>query len=122
MKIYPSRYPLFGLLLCLFAVFPPSGRASGDDWKPIEPAHLALKNATVEKDADAEALFWEIRIDDNPEGDLIFNHYIRVKVFTDRGPLFPPVDHGLEVPTKVRPTDLASVCREVAVSRIPVGG
>jgi len=85
MKIYPSRYLLIGLLLCVFASFPPTGRASGDDWKPIDPAHLALKNATVEKDADAEALFWEVRIDDNPEGDLIFNHYIRVKVFTERG-------------------------------------
>jgi uncharacterized protein DUF3857/transglutaminase superfamily protein len=85
MKIYPSRYLLIGLLLCVFASFPPTGKASGDDWKPIDPAHLALKNATVEKDADAEALFWEVRIDDNPEGDLIFNHYIRVKVFTERG-------------------------------------
>jgi transglutaminase-like putative cysteine protease len=85
MKTYPSRYLLIGLFLCLFATFPPPGRAAGDDWKPIEPAHLALKNATVEKDADAEALFWEVKIDDNPEGDLIFNHYIRVKVFTERG-------------------------------------
>jgi hypothetical protein len=40
----------------------------------------------VEKDADdAEALFWEVRIDDDPEGDLIFTHYIRIKVFTNRG-------------------------------------
>lgn len=85
MKTYPSRYLLIGLLLCLFAGFPPSGRASGDDWKPIEPAALALKNATVEKDADAEALFWEVKIDDSPDGDLIFNHYLRVKVFTERG-------------------------------------
>ena len=85
MKTYPSRYLLFGLFLCVFAGFPYSGRASGDDWKPIEPAALALKNATVEKDADAEALFWEVRIDDSPDGNLIFNHYLRVKVFTDRG-------------------------------------
>ena len=44
--------------------------------------------SAVEKDADAEAIFWEVRIDDNPDGDLIFNHYIRVKVFTDRGRVF----------------------------------
>jgi hypothetical protein len=60
-------------------------RASGEEWKPIDPAQLALKSSTVEKDADAEGLFWEVRIDDSPEGDLIFNHYIRVKVFTERG-------------------------------------
>lgn len=85
MKSYPSRFPLIGLLLCLFTAFSTSTRAAGDDWKPVEPAHLALKNATVEKDADAEALFWEVKIDDAPSGDLIFSHYLRVKVFTERG-------------------------------------
>jgi len=85
MKFHPSRYPLICLLLCLFAPFPTPVRAAGDEWKPIDPAHLALKSPTVEKEADAEALFWEVRIDDDPEGDLIFNHYLRVKVFTERG-------------------------------------
>jgi len=85
MKSRTSHLPLAGLLLCLFAAFPASISGAGDDWKPIEPAHLALKSSTVEKEADAEALFWEVRIDDNPEGDLIFTHYIRVKVFTERG-------------------------------------
>jgi hypothetical protein len=85
MKIKTSPYPLIGLLLCLFAAFSAPIRAAGDEWKPIEPAHLSLKNSTVEKEADAEGLFWEVRIDDNPEGDLIFNHYLRVKVFTERG-------------------------------------
>jgi Domain of Unknown Function with PDB structure (DUF3857)/Transglutaminase-like superfamily len=85
MKTYPPFHLLLGLLVCLIVVSPASVSASGDDWKPIDPGHLALKNSTVEKDADAEGLFWEVRIDDNPEGDLIFNHYLRVKVFTERG-------------------------------------
>ena len=85
MKIRPSLYPLIGLLLCLFASFPVPIQGAGDEWKPIDPAHLALKAATVDKEADAEGLFWEVKIDDNPDGDLIFNHYIRVKVFTERG-------------------------------------
>jgi hypothetical protein len=85
MKIKTSLYPLIGLLLCLFAAFLAPIRAAGDEWKPIEAAHLSLKNSTVEKEADAEGLFWEVRIDDNPEGDLIFNHYLRVKIFTERG-------------------------------------
>src|SRR5712692_7140283 len=58
--------------------------ASGDDWRPVDPADLALKASTVEKDADAEALFWEVRLDDSAE-DLILNHYIRIKIFTERG-------------------------------------
>lgn len=57
----------------------------GDEWRPIDPANLSLKAAVVEKDADAEALFWEVRVDDNPDGDLILSHYIRIKVFTERG-------------------------------------
>jgi hypothetical protein len=59
--------------------------AFGDDWKPIDPAHLALKAPKVEPDADAEALFWEVRVDDGDESDLIFSHYIRIKIFTERG-------------------------------------
>jgi transglutaminase-like putative cysteine protease len=73
------------VLLCLFAFFAAPAWASGEDWKPVEPALLSLKNSTVEKDADAEGIFWEIKMDDNPEGDLIFSHYLRVKVFTERG-------------------------------------
>jgi hypothetical protein len=43
-----------------------------------------MKNPTVEKDADAEAIFWEVRVNDE-DYDTIFNHYIRIKVFTERG-------------------------------------
>ncbi|HEU4507750.1 MAG TPA: DUF3857 domain-containing protein [Pyrinomonadaceae bacterium] len=85
MKSRTSRFPLLGVLLCLFAAFPASITAAGDEWKPIEPAHLALKSSVVEKEADAEGLFWEVRIDDSPDGDLIFTHYLRVKIFTERG-------------------------------------
>ena len=73
------------LLIALTLLTPVSIRANYDDWKPIDTGELALKTPAVDKDADAEALFWEVKIDDDPEGDLIFNHYIRIKVFTDRG-------------------------------------
>jgi Transglutaminase-like enzymes, putative cysteine proteases len=85
MKTNPPFFLLLALFLCLFSASTVTTRAVSEEWKPIDPAHLALKSSTVEKDADAEAIFWEVRIDDNPEGDLIFNHYIRVKVFTERG-------------------------------------
>jgi len=85
MKSHPSSYLPKFVLLCLFALFAAPAWASGDDWKPIDPAQLAMKTSTVEKEADAEGLFWEVKMDDNPEGDLIFNHYLRVKVFTERG-------------------------------------
>ncbi|HEY8188874.1 MAG TPA: DUF3857 domain-containing protein [Pyrinomonadaceae bacterium] len=82
MRLIPRQLlPLF--LVCLGLLLPTTVFA--DDWRPVDPADLALKASVVEKDADAEALFWEVRIDDNPEGDLIFSHYIRIKVFTERG-------------------------------------
>src|ERR1044071_4951443 len=86
MKIPPLFYPLIGLVVSLQALAVPApALAAFEDWKPVDPAELALKAPMVEKEADAEALFWEVKIDDNPDGDLIFNHYLRVKVFTDRG-------------------------------------
>ncbi|MFL6213818.1 MAG: DUF3857 domain-containing protein [Blastocatellia bacterium] len=57
---------------------------AGDDWKPVDPAHLAMKSPVVEPDADAEALLWDVRVDDQ-DTDLVFTHYIRIKIFTERG-------------------------------------
>src|SRR5262249_37524488 len=70
------------LILCL----PAAILAGGDnDWRPVTPEELALKEARVEKDADAEAIFWEVRIDDSASDELSEKHYIRIKVFTERG-------------------------------------
>lgn len=80
---FTSRFILLLSLVCVGLISPTAALA--DDWRPVDPADLALKTAVVEKDADAEAIFWEVKIDDNPEGDLIFSHYIRIKVFTERG-------------------------------------
>lgn len=77
--------PLLALVSLIFIAAP--ALAGDNDWKPIDPAELALKAPVVEKDADAEALFWEVRVEDKNEyeGDLVFQHYIRIKVFTERG-------------------------------------
>ena len=85
MKSYPPSFLPTLLILCLLALFAVPALASGDDWKPIDPTHLAMKAPIVESDADAEGIFWEVKMDDNENGDLIFNHYLRVKVFTERG-------------------------------------
>jgi hypothetical protein len=60
---------------------------AGDDfvWKPITPAELAAKEPLVEKDADAEAIFWEVKIDDSKSDQLSQEHYVRVKIYTERG-------------------------------------
>jgi transglutaminase-like putative cysteine protease len=83
---FPSsliKIPLLVVCLLLAAAMPVL--AAGDDWRPVDPKELALKAPVVERDADAEALFWEVRVDDGEPGELIFTHYIRIKVFTERG-------------------------------------
>ena len=77
------------VLARLFVIIPvlllaSSHALAGEDWKPIDPAHLAMKEPVVEKDADAEVIFWDVRLNDAGE-DLVFSHYIRIKVFTERG-------------------------------------
>jgi hypothetical protein len=74
------------IVFCLIALAPPTALA--DDWKPITPAELALKAPVVEKDADAEAIFWEVRVADEIEGSTprtVLTHYVRIKIFTERG-------------------------------------
>jgi len=63
----------------------PSVAAAGEDWRPIEAADLALKAPVVEPNADSEAIFWDIRVDDGGENDLVLSHYVRIKIFNDRG-------------------------------------
>ena len=74
--------------LCLALVIPFSVFAAGDDWRPIDPADLALAAPVVEKDADAEAILWEVRVADEVERSgprTVLNHYVKIKVFTERG-------------------------------------
>ena len=59
-----------------------------NDWRAVDPAELAAKSSTVEKDADAEAIFWEVRLLDEVEGDTprtVLRHYVRIKIFTEHG-------------------------------------
>src|SRR6266705_1088814 len=70
MKLFLRCLVLFSLVVCLGLFLSPSSFA-GDDWRAIDPAELALKASVVENDADA--------------GEIVFSHYVSVKVFTERG-------------------------------------
>ncbi len=81
-------HPLLPVLLLCLGFGWPAAVFAGDDWRPVDPADLALKAPLVEKDADAEAIFWEVRLSDDVEGGgprTVLRHYIRIKVFTERG-------------------------------------
>lgn len=72
-------------LLCFSAAGAGVLHAQDKEWRPVSPAELAAKTPVVEPDADAEAIFWEVRIDDSSSEDLSLRHYVRVKIFTERG-------------------------------------
>ncbi len=58
------------------------------EWRPVEPALLSMKEPVVEKGADVEGIFWDVRVADARQGEEIqtqVRHYIRLKVFTERG-------------------------------------
>ena len=88
MKSFPRFFKSLLAVMC-FALFTSiSALAGGDDWRAIDPAELASKTPVVEKDADAEALFWEVRVADEVDGSTpqtVLRHYIRIKIFTERG-------------------------------------
>lgn len=58
------------------------------DWAPIDEDLLALSEPRLDPDADAEAIFWDVRIADRMQGDMpqtFEDQYVRIKIFTERG-------------------------------------
>jgi hypothetical protein len=62
------------------------------DWQPINPADLALKQSKTDPNADAQALFREVRVSSEQRGNSyaknIVTEYVRLKIFTERGKEF----------------------------------
>jgi hypothetical protein len=67
---------------------PPGSVTCAAKWDPVDPKELAATTPSVEKDADAEVLLWDVSVaDERIGGDLqtVFSHYVRIKIYTDRG-------------------------------------
>src|SRR2546421_3811356 len=77
--------PLAVCLLPLAFASTAAARGGDKDWKPVDPAQLSMTAPAVEKDADAEALFWEVYVDDSHPEELSLKNYVRIKVFNERG-------------------------------------
>ena len=92
MKSIPRFLPFLVVVVCVVvSAFVPSF-ASGDEWRPINPGDLESMTPVVDKDADAEVIFWEARVVDEIQENLesvyprtVINHYLRIKIFTERG-------------------------------------
>jgi hypothetical protein len=83
------RRPFFGftqvLAVCFLLFTATSALSQGKDWRPVSPADLQASTPLVEPNADAEAIFWEVRVDDSSTQELALRHYVRIKLFTERG-------------------------------------
>jgi hypothetical protein len=78
-----SRQHLFQLFFVVL-FFSLSAQAQVE-WRQVSQAELDMKTPKVEADADAEAIFWEVRLDDEKRKRMFYSHYVRVKIFTERG-------------------------------------
>src|SRR5262249_36317269 len=78
-----NPYPMKILLTLILAVVVSAHQAYGQDWRPVSASELSSE-PVVDKGADAEALFWDIRIEQS-ESKTILSHYVRIKIFTDHG-------------------------------------
>ncbi|MFN6962496.1 MAG: DUF3857 and transglutaminase domain-containing protein [Pyrinomonadaceae bacterium] len=80
-----ARWNVFATISLVVFLTVVGASAQDKDWRPVDSADLQSKTPIVEPDADAEVLFWEVRVDDADPQNLVMKHYIRVKVFNERG-------------------------------------
>jgi len=98
------RLLLFSLLvpLCLAVALPRSTDA-GDEWLPINPADLALKDNPASPGSNAMILYREEAVDDSRHFE---SEYFRIKIFTDAGKKWAdveiPYSKGFDSVTGVR--------------------
>ncbi|HMS40819.1 MAG TPA: DUF3857 domain-containing protein, partial [Pyrinomonadaceae bacterium] len=70
--------------ICLIIFGSQFAFAQDNVWRDVTASEREMTTSKVEPNADAEAIFWEVRIDDSKE-NLSMKHYVRVKIFTERG-------------------------------------
>jgi hypothetical protein len=73
----------FRIVVWILAAVVSQHVAFGQDWRPVTASELTSE-AVVDKTADAEALFWDVHIEQS-ESKTVLSHYIRIKIFTDHG-------------------------------------
>jgi hypothetical protein len=108
MKSIPRVYLFLAVIVCVMGAFATSF-AGGEEWRPINPGDLESMTPVVDKDADAEVIFWEARVVDEIQENLesayprtVINHYLRIKIFTERGKesqskIDIPYDNSMEI-------------------------
>jgi hypothetical protein len=93
---------------------------AGNDWKPVSADELAMKSPMVEKDADAEALFWEVTADDSDPLQLALTNYVRIKIFTQRGrELLRKIDIPAEFGSRIKDVAARVIAPDGTITIVP---
>jgi hypothetical protein len=83
-----QRFVCSMVVLCAVAcLFPPRKSSAGDDWLPITPEDLALKDNPASHGANAMILYRSSEVSEkyvNTDGAYV-NNYLRIKIFTQEG-------------------------------------
>jgi hypothetical protein len=88
--VNPKSLPLVALLLSsfCFVILGHGNPAAATKWKPVDPAELALTASTIQHDANAEILEWDMRIYDDVDvkpPNVVSEQYLRVKIYNGAG-------------------------------------
>lgn len=76
------RGVLGAVLLCLLLFFAARSWPATEDWLPVSPEDLALKDNPKQPGADAMVLYREVNVDAK---NATVNNYLRIKIFTPQG-------------------------------------
>jgi hypothetical protein len=83
-----QRFVCSVAVLCAIAcIFPRTKSSAGDDWLPIPPEDLALKDNPASRGANAMILYRSSDVNEkyvNTDGAYV-NNYLRIKIFTQEG-------------------------------------
>jgi len=81
-----KRWSSFAFLICLsllvFTLTATNSTLAGDDWLPIPPEELAMKDNPASPGSHAMILYREVFTDDT---EAYERHYVRIKIFTEEG-------------------------------------
>jgi len=78
-------FTTFTIILSLLVFAGLAYAGDDDNWRPVTQEELAQKESKVEKDADAEAIFWDTSYDIDILRSVKVKTYVRIKIFTGRG-------------------------------------
>jgi Domain of Unknown Function with PDB structure (DUF3857)/Transglutaminase-like superfamily len=97
MNMYKRLFPI--LVACWFLLIASPVSQAKDDWLPIAPEDLAMKDSPANPGAKAMVLYRSIERDDQMGSE---REYVRIKIFTDEGKSYadvtiPPFDREFKI-------------------------